>query len=151
MAEEKTLVFKIGEGLYGLDIDTVQGIENVKGFTAIPNISEHIKGIINLRGNVIPVYSLRKKFGLANIEKDELQLIIVNVGDIQVAIEIDQIDVIQDVNDDMIHQVPSIVRTPYEQYYKNVISVNERLIVVLDPEKLISENELNTMNELISE
>lgn len=151
MEELKTLMFKIGEEYYGVNIKDVQGIENVKGFTKVPNTADYIKGIINLRGDIIPVYSLRKKFGMEDLNREELSLIIVTIGGMRIALEIDVIDAIQDIDSSMIFDVPTIIKTPDEQYYEKVLNVNDKIVVVLNAEKLLSVDEKETISKLVSE
>lgn len=151
MEELQIIVFKVGEEFYGIDIKTVSGIETVKGFTKVPNTASYIKGIISLRGSIVPVYSLRKKFGLEDLEREELNLVIARLGDVEMAIEIDKIDVIQNVEPSMIHGVPSIVKTPGEQYYDKVISVDDRIIVVISAEKLVSDADKEMLDKLLSD
>lgn len=150
MEELKTLMFKIGEEYYGVNIKDVQGIENVKGFTNVPNTAEYVKGIINLRGDIIPVYSLRKKFGMEDLNREELSLIIVTIGDMQIALEIDIIDAIQDIDSSMIFEVPAIIKTPDEQYYEKVLNVNNKIVVVLNVGKMLSADEKENISKLVS-
>jgi len=150
MEKFKIIVFKVGEEFYGIDIKTVSGIENVKGFTKVPNTASYIKGIINLRGSIVPVFSLRKKFGLEDLENEELHLVIVRLGETEIAVEIDQIDVIQNVDSEMLHGVPSIVKTPGEQYYDRVVSVDNKIIVVISAEKLVSDADKDVIEKLVS-
>lgn len=149
MNDFKVIVFKVGKEYYGIDITTVQGIENVEGYTKVPNTANYIKGIINLRGDVIPVYSLREKFNLADEDRQELQLIIAKVGDIRIGFEIDEIDAIQDVTEDMVHAVPTVVRTPEKQYYDKVINAGGKIVVVIKAENMLSDAELASVNELV--
>ncbi len=151
MEEFQVIVFKVGDEFYGIDIKTVSGIETVKGFTKVPNTASYIKGIIELRGNIVPVYSLRKKFGLEDLEREELNLVIARLGEVEMAVEIDKIDVIQTVTPEMLHGVPSIVKTPGEQYYDKVISVDGKLIVVISAEKLVSDADKEMMDKLLSD
>ena len=149
MNDFKVIVFKVGAEYYGIDITTVQGIENVEGYTKVPNTANYIKGIINLRGDVIPVYSLRKKFNLVDEDRQELQLIIAKVGDVRIGFEIDEIDAIQDVTEDMVHPVPTVVRTPEKQYYDKVVNVSGKIVVVIKSENMLSDAELASVNELV--
>ncbi|MBQ9701225.1 MAG: chemotaxis protein CheW, partial [Lachnospiraceae bacterium] len=80
MADFKPVVFKLDEELYGLDILRVQGIERDQQVVRVPNTASYIKGIMNLRGNVIPVYSLRKKFNLPDTANTDIQYIIVSAN-----------------------------------------------------------------------
>ena len=80
MADFKPVVFKLENELYGLDINKVQGIEKEQQVVHVPNTASYIKGIMNLRGEVIPVYSLRKKFGMSDVASADVQYIIVRAN-----------------------------------------------------------------------
>ena len=62
--DKKYVVFKLESEYYGIEIDNVQGIEKVQDFTIVPNAKDYIKGVINLRGEVVPIIDLRKRFNL---------------------------------------------------------------------------------------
>ena len=80
MDEFKPIVIKLDNELYGFDISRVQGIEREQQVVRVPNTAAYIKGIMNLRGHVVPVYSLRKKFGLPERDSKDVQYVIVNVN-----------------------------------------------------------------------
>ena len=110
MTEFKPVVFKVGNEYYGVDINLVRGIEKMIQVVSIPNSNPNIKGIINLRGDVIPVYSLREKFNLEPMnESEENQFIIVKVDDMLLALEVDKVDEIQNISEEMIFDVPIII------------------------------------------
>lgn len=151
MVEFKPVVFKLGEEEYGVDITVVQGIENVLPIVPIHNINENIKGIINLRGKVIPVYSLRKKFGMPNVSyTDDTKFIIAKAGDdITIALEVDMVEDIQNIKEENIHAVPKIIVTKTTEYYNKLININGRIIVMLDVSKLMKEEEVEELQKAI--
>ena len=73
----KPVVFKVGNEMYGVDINLVQSIEREIQVVPVPNSMPYIKGIVNLRSEVIPVYSLKKKFGLVDNGVSEIQLLLI--------------------------------------------------------------------------
>ena len=89
MAMKKQIIFKIGDGVYGIDVVKVMGIEKDIPVIPIPNAPECVKGIINLRGDVIPVYSIREKFNLPDAQLDTKELIIAKSQGVVIAIEVD--------------------------------------------------------------
>ena len=102
MAEAlKPIVFRVGNELYGIDIQYVNAIEKDQDIVRVPNASSSIKGIINLRGDIIPVYSLRDKFKLPQAPGDT-KLIIANLPDMKLAIEVDEVEEIDDLQEDEI-------------------------------------------------
>ena len=89
MEEMKPVVFKLDSENYGVDISRVLGIEREQQIVRVPNTVSYIKGIMNLRGEIIPVYDLRKKFGLPAVQNQDIQFIIVRVKDSKIALEVD--------------------------------------------------------------
>ena len=77
MATSKQVIFKVGTEEYGSDIQLVSAIESYGGVVPVPNAPSYILGILNLRGEVIPVFSLRKKFGLPESEVDDKTLLLI--------------------------------------------------------------------------
>ena len=87
MEEMKPVVFKLDNENYGVDIGRVLGIEREQQIVRVPNTVSYIKGIMNLRGEIIPVYDLRKKFGLPAAQNQDIQFIIVRVKDSKIALK----------------------------------------------------------------
>lgn len=151
MTEFKPVVFSVGEQEYGVDIGLVQGIENIIQVVPIPNSNPNIRGIINLRGEVIPVYSLRKKFNLpTQTDTDNAKFIIVKVDSMLLALEVDKVDEIQNVADGMSFEVPIIVKSKDTGYADQIISVNGRLIVIINVKNLMSDMERSELTSMVS-
>lgn len=149
--ELKPVVFKIGEEEYGVDIKEIRGIENVIPIVPIHNINENIKGVINLRGDVIPVYSLRRKFGIPDIPyTDSTKFVIAKSGaDIRIALEVDMVEDIKNVDETNVFDIPDIIVTKKTEYYKKLINVNGKIIVILDVSKLMDEEEVEELQKAI--
>lgn len=151
MTEFKPVVFSVGEQEYGVDIGLVQGIENIIQVVPIPNSNPNIRGIINLRGEVIPVYSLRKKFNLPpQTNTENAKFIIVKVDSMLLALEVDKVDEIQNVADGMSFEVPIIVKSKDTGYADQIISVNGRLIVIINVKNLMSDMERSELTSMVS-
>lgn len=151
MVEFKPVVFRLGNEEYGVDINIVRGIENLLPIVPMHNINENIKGIINLRGSVIPVYSLRKKFGMAEATyTEDAKFIIAKAGeDMRIALEVDMVEDIQNIADENIHPIPRIITTSKTEYYDKIININGRMIVMLDVSKLLDEDEKEKLQKAI--
>ena len=129
MADRKVVIFKLGNESYGVNIDTVQGIEKVLPVVRIPNSVPDIQGIINLRGSIIPVLSLRNRFGLP-----------------------DEMDSIYDLRTAQIFETPLIVRTPETAYMDEVILLEDRrLVIVLNTDELLSRQEKEAVERMVEE
>lgn len=139
--EFKPVVFRLGNQKYGVDISLVMGIEKEQTIVRVPNAPEFFSGIINLRGSVIPVYSLRKKFKVAEPAVSDPQYIIVKFDDFFLAIEVDEVEQIYNLEESEMHSIPSIIGTGDTSYIRNIISIDEELIIIVDASKLLSEEE----------
>lgn len=148
MADFKPVVFKLQNELYGLDILRVQGIEKDQQVVRVPNTASYIRGIMNLRGNVIPVYSLRRKFNMPDNNESDVQYIIVNTNNNLLALEVDAVDEIHNVEDENVHVVPSIVNSIDTRYFDKVLKTNRGLIITIDIDKLLSDEEVKQINQM---
>ncbi|MHB8128769.1 MAG: chemotaxis protein CheW [Mobilitalea sp.] len=142
MQNTKQAIFQLGEEEYGLDIMDVNTIEKFTTMEPALNFPKSIKGIIRLRGDVIPVYSLRRKFGLEDIQPDDdTRLIITTSNGIQIAYEVDKMIEIVQFEQEQLNEVPSIVKSKDTSYLKSVTVAHERLVVILDHNGILSEEE----------
>ena len=148
MAEFKPVVFKLDNELYGLDINKVQGIEKEQQVVRVPNSASYIKGIMNLRGEVIPVYSLRKKFGMNDKTNTDIQYIIVRANGTLLALEVDTVDEIHNVDSEDVHTVPFIINSPDTRCFDRVLRTQRGLIITIDIDKLLSDEEVEQIEQL---
>ena len=147
----KPVVFKLGNESYGVDIGYVKGIEQQVSIVPVPNSLAFVKGIINLRGEVIPVFDLKKKFQMAEAGVSGNNLIVVSVGDMKLALEVDAVDEINDVDAENIVPMPAIIKQEGLLYLDRVANVNGKLIVLLDLDYLLSDVEKEKMKNRTEE
>lgn len=148
--QSKQVIFTLGDEEYGLDIMIVNAIEKYTDIVRVPNGPECIKGIINLRGDVIPVYSLRKKFGLKEKDNDEnTKLVITKSNHIMMAYEVDAVKEIIEIPDDSISETPIIVRSRNTTYIKNIANINGRMIILLDHNGILTDKEQENIELLM--
>ncbi|MGN0375867.1 MAG: chemotaxis protein CheW [Butyrivibrio sp.] len=146
----QAVVFKLNEERYGVDINYVNGIEREQTVIRVPNTSSTIKGIINLRGEVIPVINLKAKFGAPYEDKDKTELIIVNLKKGRLALEVDGVDEIHNIDAENIVDMPLIAKGEGVEYFDRIAKVNGKLIIMINPQKLLSETEADNV-ELLAE
>lgn len=150
--EFKPVVFYIGNEEYGVDINIVRGIEKVIPVVPMPNTNPIIRGIINLRGDIIPIISLRRKFGKEDRPYDDnTKFIIVKTETLLVGIEVDAVGEIQNVEPQNIFDIPKILDSDDTKYYDKVINKDGRLVVVLDINNIMKGNEFEELEETISQ
>ena len=117
----------------------------------IPNAPSLYPGIINLRGDIIPVFSLRKKFGMPEKEIDSnTKLIITKSRNVLMAYEVDEVKEILEIPLSNISETPVIVKGPDTAYMKAVANINGRMIVLLEHNGIISETEKSHIETLIT-
>lgn len=136
--EVQLVVFKLDEEEYGVDILQVKEIIKLLGITRVPKAPWFVEGVINLRGSVIPVIDLRKRFNLSTIGAgDDCRIIVVIVDDLTVGIIVDSVNEVLRLNDINIETPPEMVGDIDGSYIKGIGKVEERLITLLDLDKLI--------------
>lgn len=153
MADRKLVIFKLGDENYGIDIEIVMGIEKLLPVVRIPNSVPYIQGIINLRDYIVPVLSLRKRFGLPEVpDTDETEFLITSLGDTMLAIKVDAVDSIYDLMTAQTFETPVIVKTPETGYMKEVVLLaDKRLIIVLNTEELLSRQEKEAVQKMLEQ
>ena len=149
MAYFQSVVFNFDSEVYGIDINYVNGIEHEQEIVRVPNASKNIKGIINLRGEIIPVVNLRAKFNMANqTEPEETELIIVNLEDGKMALEVDVVDEIHNIDADSIVEMPIIAKGEGIEYFEKVAKVGDRIIIMINPFRLLTNEESEAAKQL---
>jgi purine-binding chemotaxis protein CheW len=150
MKSTKQAVFMVGEKEYGMDIMEVNIIEKFMNIEPVANFPNNLKGIIRLRGDVIPVYSLRRKFGLEDIQPtDDSRFIITSSNGIQIAYEVDKMSEIVQFDEGQIYDVPSVVKSKDTSYIKLITNIDDRLVVILDQDGILTEEEQNKIKAVV--
>ncbi|HOQ16475.1 MAG: chemotaxis protein CheW [Epulopiscium sp.] len=135
------IVFKLGNEEYGIDILNVQNIERVLSITRVPKAPFFIKGVINLRGEIIPVMSLRLKFNLeADEYTDDTRIIIVKIDDNQIGMIVDEVKEVLQLTADSIESVQGVsgINTDINlSFIQGVGKVNNHIVTLLNIKSLI--------------
>lgn len=150
MATLQQVVFKLDKEEYGLDIMRVNGIEKYQEVVKIPNSPEYVDGIINLRGEVLPVFSLRKKFRLdAKEYDDKTKIIVAYTNNMKIGFVVDMVIEILNIDEDDVEATPKILTGIDRKYIKSVAKVDERMIILLDIELIVSDEEKISLGEVV--
>jgi purine-binding chemotaxis protein CheW len=136
----KFLVFRLSTEEYGIDIQKITTIiEKDMNIARVPKTPDFMKGVINLRGEIIPVINLRRRFGLADGEDtEETRIIIVKYDEIVVGLIVDSVAEVVELGDDSIENITNIAGNLSLDYIMGVGKVEGRIITLLNLEKLIS-------------
>jgi len=138
------LTFTLGKEEYGIDILRVQEIRGYDAVTTIANSPEFIKGVINLRGIIVPIVDMRIKFSLSNVTYNELTVVIIlNVANRVMGIVVDGVSDVIALNADQIKAAPEFSSSLDMQYITGVGTVDERMIIVIDIEKLMTSRDMD--------
>ena len=133
------LTFTLGHEEYGMDILKVQEIRGYDAVTAIANTPDFIKGVINLRGIIVPIVDLRIKFHLGNVEYNELTVVIIlNLGQRVVGIVVDGVSDVLALTPEQIKPAPELSGTLDTRYITGLGTVGERMLILADIEKLMA-------------
>lgn len=138
---QQYLSFALGEEQYGIEILRVQEIKGYSGITPIPNTPPHIRGVMNLRGTVIPVVDLRAKFHLESRPYDKFTVIIVvTVGTRIIGLVVDAVSDVLDVSRSDVRAAPELGQGDKSRFISGMVHVGERLVVLLDIAALLAED-----------
>jgi len=149
MAELQLVVFKLDKEEYGVDIMQVQEISPYQKLTKVPNSPAFVDGIVNLRGDVIPVVSLKKKFNLIETEVTELtRLIVINNGNRRTGFVVDDASEVITISDKDIEEAPPMIVGADRKYIQGVGKVDKRILIVLNLHKLLTEEEENQLSDI---
>lgn len=140
---EQYLVFSLGKEEYAIDILKVQEIRGYENVTRISQAPEFIKGVTNLRGVIVPIIDLRIKFALEKVEYvDETVVIVVNVGQRVVGIVVDGVSDVMTLTAEHMKPAPEFTLSMSSDYISGLASFDDRMLVVVDIEKLLSNEEM---------
>ena len=132
------VVFKLKEEEYALDIQKVMTIERMRPIARVPKSLEYIKGVINLRGEIIPIIDLNIKFGFSpSIITEDTRIIIIKIEDISLGIIVDEVDEVVQFEEESIENISEHNRDIMADYMFGIGKINSRIVTILDLEKLI--------------
>lgn len=140
--EVQLVAFRLSNEEYGVSITQVQEIIRRSEPTRIPQTPPFVEGVINLRGNLIPIIDLKKRFKLPESETDDnTRIVIVEVEDQTVGIIVDAVSEVLRLTTDAIEPPPPGVATIEAEYLKGVGKIEDRLLILLDIDKLLTTRE----------
>lgn len=152
---QQFLTFSVGEEEYGVELMTIREIKGWVATTPLPNSPACMKGVINLRGVVIPIFDLRSRFGLGETTPTEKNVvIIIAVGERLIGVLVDAVSDILSVTKDQIRAAPQVETKISQDFVSGLISVEEKMVVLLNinnlfdvaslDDKIISDNKIQS-------
>ena len=145
-AMEQLVVMRLSEEDYGVDITHVREIIRMQSITEVPQAPPYVEGIINLRGSVIPVVDLRKRFDLKATESSETRIVVVDVNEHAVGLVVDGVTEVITVPASSIEPVSNLAAASLTSDLRGIVNLPEKLIILINLESLletISNGEFN--------
>jgi purine-binding chemotaxis protein CheW len=142
----KFLTFALGKEVYGIEIRYVTEIIGIQPITEVPEVPDYVKGIINLRGKIIPVIDVRLKFRKNALEyNDRTCIIVIDIHNVSVGLIVDNVAEVLSIPEDGIVPPPDIKTGFHNRYIKGIGKVGNDVKLLLECEKLLSEDEAETL------
>lgn len=141
--KDKYLTFHLGDEDYGIEIRHVLEIVGIQKITEVPDMPGFVRGVINLRGQVIPVIDVRLRFGMEAREYDDRTCtIVVMIDETQVGLIVDTVSEVRDIPEENVSAPPEIGRGRASQYIMGMAKVGDEVKILLDVQRLLFEEEL---------
>jgi purine-binding chemotaxis protein CheW len=140
--EEQLVAFKLGREEYGISILQVQEIKRMTGITRVPHTPDYLRGVINLRGSVLPVIDLKARLKLAAQEyTDDTRIIIVKIDEISVGMIVDAVSEVMAIAQENIEAPQTSTSVVAANYISGVGKLENRLVILLNLEAIIGNNQ----------
>jgi purine-binding chemotaxis protein CheW len=148
-ASNEYLTFTLGDEEYGIDILKVQEIRGYDAVTRIANAPAFIKGVINMRGVIVPIIDMRLKFNLGQVEYNEFTVVIIlNVAERVVGIVVDGVSDVIVLKRSQIHPAPEFGALMDTAYIDGLTTLDDRMVIMVDIEKLITSGEMGLVEQV---
>ena len=152
--QDKYVTFKSGNEYFGLKIEYVREIVVIQEITEIPESEDYIKGLINLRGKIIPVIDVRIRFKQEPIEyTDRTCIIVVNVNDMVVGLIVERIAEVVEIKEEDVLEPPTIGKEEKVQnkYVYGIGKVGDKVKLLLDPERILKDDDITLLEQITEE
>lgn len=135
------VTFALNNEEYAVDILSVQEINRITEITKVPNSPRHVEGVINLRGRVIPVINLRRKFGFPERASDDTsRIVIMEIGGVTNGVIVDSVSEVLRIPSDAVEPAPPLSSASSSKFIKGLAKLEARLIILLDTDRLMDES-----------
>ncbi|MFT4414375.1 chemotaxis protein CheW [Fredinandcohnia humi] len=143
----KIIVFKLKEQEYGLSISDILSIERVMQITQIPQVPHFVKGVVNLRGDIIPIIDLKERLSIGETtHTGDTRILIVEKNNAKMGLLVDSATDVMDLDSSIIEPGPDMINDVNDIYIKGVAKLDEKLILLLDIHNVLAEEEIHAVN-----
>ena len=147
--EQQLVVFDLASESYGVDIGAVREIIRLQEITMVPRTPQFVEGVINLRGKVIPVIDLRKRFALqVAAETGDNRIVVVDIGGQDIGAVVDAVTEVLRITSDSIEPPASVITTDDSGYLLGIGKLDDKLIILLDLQQVLYQSEQNSLVEV---
>jgi purine-binding chemotaxis protein CheW len=137
--EQQLVVFELANEHYGLDISAVEGIIKMQAITKMPQAPSFVEGVTNLRGTVVPVIDLRKRFGLPTLEHTkDTRIVNVYMDKTKIGMIVDGVSEVLRIPEESIEPTPPMVSNVNTAFIRGIAKLDNRLVTLLDLSKVLS-------------
>lgn len=145
---DKFLTFQLGQEEYGIEIRFVTEVVGLQKITAVPDMPDFVKGVINLRGQVIPVMDVRKRFKMEPREYDDRTcVVVVEVNETAIGMVVDEVREVQDIPEAQIDPPPKVSQKSSSRFIQGLGKIGEKVTIVLNVQKLLYDEELAMISQ----
>lgn len=147
---ERDIIFLVGKDEYGLDVQGITAIESMTDIVPVPNAPACILGLMHLRGEVIPVYSLRKRFDMEEVtDMARNKLIVARYNGKSIALKVDEVLEMHDFEESTLSDTPVIAKSARTTYIRAVANKQGKLVLLLEPSGMYEGDEEAQMEEVL--
>lgn len=151
-AEMQLVVFELGDESYGVDISRVQDINRMQEITEIPHAPESVVGVINLRGRVIPVIDLRKRFGLPDaVHTKDTRIVVLHLEGNLIGVIVDAVSQVLRIPADIVEPPSPVLAGVDSRYLRGIAKLDDKLVILLDLDFVLSRREQEAISEVLAE
>ncbi|MFN0073859.1 MAG: chemotaxis protein CheW [Chloroflexota bacterium] len=145
-SEEQVVILELANEAYGVEIGRVQEIIRMQRITTIPNGPDFVEGVTNLRGRVIPVLDLRKRFALQRSNPTgRSRIVVAELGEHTVGLVVDGVSEVLRVSAEMVEPPSTLVASDQATFLRGVAKIDERLVLLLDLAHILTHDEVNNL------
>ncbi len=149
--EKQLVVFELGNEAFGIEIASVEGIVKMQEITKIPFAADYMLGITNLRGAVLPVMCLKKRFGMPIEEATrETRIITVSMEGVKMGMVVSAVSEVLTIDDSVIELPQGMINKVNAEFIKGVAKLDKRLVILLDLEHILTEEERMAASKMVA-
>jgi len=150
--EKQLVIFELGAENFGIEIAAVEGIVKMQEITKVPFAPSCMEGITNLRGSVLPVIDLQKRFGMeSQARTNETRIMVANVDGVKIGMIVSAVSEVLTIDDTVIEPSPPMVSNVNSEFIIGVAKIDKRLVILLDLAKVLSGEEKKQVTKAIED